>query len=152
MTEMNLLILGFLPGGTEWVVILLVFIMLFGAKKIPDLAHGLGKAMREFQKAKAEFDHEIKSISSLAEDERRNLKGEMIRTPAETLSVEGKIQEGSFTGDGKVLSPHSGFTVEVGERQPGDKVFDANTGKPFLIPDPLNDLEQSQSDELEKNA
>lgn len=41
-----------MPGGTEWLIIALVIILLFGAKKIPDLARGLGKGMREFKDAK----------------------------------------------------------------------------------------------------
>lgn len=39
------------PAGLEWVVILVVVILLFGAKKIPDLAKGLGEGLKEFRKA-----------------------------------------------------------------------------------------------------
>ena len=38
-------------GFKEWIVILIVIILLFGAKRIPDLAKGLGKGIREFKKA-----------------------------------------------------------------------------------------------------
>ena len=38
-------------GFKEWIVILIVIILLFGAKMIPDLAKGLGKGIREFKKA-----------------------------------------------------------------------------------------------------
>lgn len=38
-------------GGGELLIILLVVIVLFGAKKIPDLAQGLGKGIKEFKKA-----------------------------------------------------------------------------------------------------
>jgi sec-independent protein translocase protein TatA len=38
-------------GGGEILIILLVFLIFFGAKKIPDLAQGLGKGIREFKKA-----------------------------------------------------------------------------------------------------
>ena len=41
-----------MPGGTEWVFIILAIVLLFGAKKIPELAKGLGKGMREFKEAK----------------------------------------------------------------------------------------------------
>ena len=41
-----------MPGGSEWIWILLVVILLFGARKIPDLARGKGKGMKEFKDAK----------------------------------------------------------------------------------------------------
>lgn len=40
-----------LPGGSEWILILLIIVILFGAKKIPDLMKGLGSGIREFKKA-----------------------------------------------------------------------------------------------------
>ncbi|MFM7340151.1 MAG: twin-arginine translocase TatA/TatE family subunit [Bacteroidota bacterium] len=43
--------MGFLPGGSEWLIILLVIIILFGAKKIPELMRGLGSGIREFKNA-----------------------------------------------------------------------------------------------------
>lgn len=38
-------------GPTEWVIIILVLVLLFGAKKIPELAKGLGQGIKEFKKA-----------------------------------------------------------------------------------------------------
>jgi sec-independent protein translocase protein TatA len=40
-----------MPGGTELIVILVVVLLLFGAKKIPELAKGLGTGIKEFKKA-----------------------------------------------------------------------------------------------------
>ena len=40
------------PGGWEWVIIVLAVLVLFGAKKIPEFARGLGKGVKEFKKAK----------------------------------------------------------------------------------------------------
>ena len=42
----NLLLLGFLPSGSEWIIIALVILLLFGGKKIPELMRGLGKGVR----------------------------------------------------------------------------------------------------------
>lgn len=47
-------------GGPEIAVIFVVVLLLFGAKKIPELARGLGKSMGEFKKARDEFETEIK--------------------------------------------------------------------------------------------
>ena len=46
-------------AGTDLIVILLIILVLFGAKKLPELAKGMGQAVREFQKAKDEFSDEL---------------------------------------------------------------------------------------------
>jgi sec-independent protein translocase protein TatA len=50
-----------MPGGTEWVLILLVVLLFFGGKKIPDLMRGIGKGVREFNDAKEHMKNEIDS-------------------------------------------------------------------------------------------
>ncbi len=45
-------------GGDMWILLVIVLI-LFGAKKLPELARGMGQAIREFNKAKDEFEREI---------------------------------------------------------------------------------------------
>src|ERR1041384_4889856 len=46
-------------GGPDLLIILLIVLVLFGAKKLPELARGLGQAIKEFQKAKDEFTDEL---------------------------------------------------------------------------------------------
>ena len=46
-------------GGQEIVIIFLIVLLLFGAKKLPELARGIGKSMGEFKKARDEFEKEI---------------------------------------------------------------------------------------------
>ncbi len=56
MTETIFLIS--MPGGSEWIWIILAVLILFGGRKIPELARGLGKGMREFKDAKEGIDKE----------------------------------------------------------------------------------------------
>jgi len=53
-----------MPGGGEWLWIVLGVIVLFGGKKLPELAKGIGKGIREFKEAKegvkAEFEDGLK--------------------------------------------------------------------------------------------
>lgn len=49
-------------GATEIILIIVAIILLFGAKKIPELAQGVGKGMREFKKAVKEVEDDIKEI------------------------------------------------------------------------------------------
>ncbi|HSY10173.1 MAG TPA: twin-arginine translocase TatA/TatE family subunit, partial [Candidatus Dormibacteraeota bacterium] len=46
---MNIIFGAFL-GGWEWIIVLLAVLLLFGAKKIPELAKGLGTGIKEFKK------------------------------------------------------------------------------------------------------
>ena len=48
-------------GATEIILILLVVLLFFGAKKLPELAQGLGKGIREFRKATREIQDDIES-------------------------------------------------------------------------------------------
>ena len=48
-----------MPGGMELFIILFVVLLLFGAKKIPDLARGMGKGIREFKDATKEIKKEV---------------------------------------------------------------------------------------------
>lgn len=48
-----------MPGGSEWVFIILAIVLLFGGKKIPELMKGIGKGMREFKDAKENVKSEI---------------------------------------------------------------------------------------------
>jgi sec-independent protein translocase protein TatA len=46
--------MGTLPGGAEWIIILLIVLLLFGAKKLPGLASSMGTSLKEFRKASKE--------------------------------------------------------------------------------------------------
>lgn len=43
-------------GGFEWLIIILILILLFGAKKIPEVARGIGRGIVEFRKSSKEED------------------------------------------------------------------------------------------------
>jgi sec-independent protein translocase protein TatA len=47
------------PGPTELIVILILVLVLFGAKRIPEIAQGLGKGIREFKRSMHEIQDEI---------------------------------------------------------------------------------------------
>jgi len=47
-------------GGPELIVVLVLVLFLFGANKLPELARGLGKSVKEFKKAAADVEHSFK--------------------------------------------------------------------------------------------
>ncbi|AXH13900.1 twin-arginine translocase TatA/TatE family subunit [Malaciobacter mytili] len=69
-----------MPGGMEWILIALVILLLFGGKKIPELAKGLGSGIKNFKKAVKEDDDEVATAD----------KKEEIEKKAETTTTEKK--------------------------------------------------------------
>lgn len=66
------MILAFgLPGGPEWFIILLIVILLFGAKKLPELARGLGRSLEEFRKARTDVEREINKAADDIEESKK---------------------------------------------------------------------------------
>lgn len=62
--------LAFSLGGPEVAIIFVLMLLLFGAKKLPELARGMGKSLGEFKKAKQEFEEEIKYGDLQARDDK----------------------------------------------------------------------------------
>ena len=56
-------------GGPEIIVVLLFIVMFFGSKKIPELAKGLGKAMREVKDASNDIKKEIRDSTTNFKDD-----------------------------------------------------------------------------------
>ena len=69
----------FISGG-EIFVIFLAVLLLFGANKIPEIARGLGKGFREFQKATDEIKREVNSYTDDIKKESVDIKKEIENT------------------------------------------------------------------------
>lgn len=66
---MNTVLAFGMPGGWELIVIILFVIIFFGAKKIPEIARGMGRGIREFKDATKEIKNEIEDSSRTSETE-----------------------------------------------------------------------------------
>lgn len=60
MNPLHSMLFG-MPGGSEWIVIVLAVLVLFGGRKIPEFMRGLGRGMREFKDAKDNIKSEIEA-------------------------------------------------------------------------------------------
>ncbi|AEM39283.1 twin-arginine translocation protein, TatA/E family subunit [Pyrolobus fumarii 1A] len=83
--------------GMEWVIILVIVLLIFGPKKLPELARGLGQALYEFRKASQGLVEEEEKKEKEGEKESKVSKEdeELIRKLAEKMgiSTEGKSIE-----------------------------------------------------------
>jgi TatA/E family protein of Tat protein translocase len=52
------------PHGADWIYIVLLALLIFGAEKIPKLARGFGRSLGEFKKAKEEFEKEVNAAAN----------------------------------------------------------------------------------------
>jgi len=53
-----------LPQGGEWIVILVIVVLLFGAKKLPELSRNAARALNEFNKARSEDDEKPAQVAA----------------------------------------------------------------------------------------
>ena len=88
--EMSLLASFMNLAGPDLIVILLIVLVLFGAKKLPELARGMGQAVKEFQKAKDEFNDELhkagKSDTQIAKPDVKPAESTIARTDKQGAS------------------------------------------------------------------
>lgn len=76
-----------MPGGSEWIFIILAIVLLFGGKKIPELMKGIGKGMREFKDAKENVKSEIEEgmREKDKDQELRELRQQLAQKQAQEL-------------------------------------------------------------------
>ena len=93
-------------AGPDLIVILLIVLVLFGAKKLPELARGMGQAVKEFQKAKDEFNDELhkagKSDTQIAKPDVKPAESTVARTDSQ--------------GASNVTAPQPSTTVTPGDK------------------------------------
>jgi sec-independent protein translocase protein TatA len=79
-------------AGPDLIVILLIILVLFGAKKLPELARGMGQAVKEFQKAKDEFNDELhkagKSEAEVAKSDVKPAQSTVARTEGQPATTD----------------------------------------------------------------
>jgi sec-independent protein translocase protein TatA len=89
--EMSLLASFMNLAGPDLIVILLIILVLFGAKKLPELARGMGQAVKEFQKAKDEFNDELhkagKSDTQIAKPDLKPVESTVARADNQSAAT-----------------------------------------------------------------
>ena len=93
LTFLNGYFLLSMPGGSEWILILLVVLLFFGGKKIPDLMRGIGRGVREFNDAKTNVKNEIEAGMNEKDKKEENAEMELKQAQERLLQAQAKVQE-----------------------------------------------------------
>jgi len=79
------MLLQFGVGGMEWIIIIvLIVVVFFGVKKIPELAKSFGKATAEYEKARVEAKRELQQLKNQG----NNAGREKLESIADTLGID----------------------------------------------------------------
>ena len=75
-------------GGIEWVIIIIIFLaLIFGSKKLPEVARGIGKAASEYEKAKIQMRREME-MAKIQSQDIPNPDREKLEDIAEILGID----------------------------------------------------------------
>ena len=77
-------------GGPELLIILVIILLLFGAKKLPELAKGLGKSMKEFKKATQEVQEDFQEAMDSVDTEKKPSSAAKEAAPEKTQPAKDK--------------------------------------------------------------
>ena len=106
ITDMSLLASFMNLAGPDLIIILLIILVLFGAKKLPELARGMGQAVKEFQKAKDEFNDELHKAG----------KSETEIAQPDVKPAQSTVARGGEQAPNAVARPQANSAVTPGEK------------------------------------
>ena len=88
MLGLSNLIMGITNASEIIVIVIIAIVVIFSAKKIPEMARSFGKASTEYQKSKLEAEKEIEKIRTGNNKSHNNLNREKLETIADTLGID----------------------------------------------------------------
>jgi sec-independent protein translocase protein TatA len=89
MIASSYLMQAFGVGGLEWVfIIIIVVVLFFGVKKIPEIARSVGRASSEYQKAKIQAKQELNQMNVKDGVDKSTIDREKLESIADTLGID----------------------------------------------------------------
>ena len=105
-----------MPAAPEWIFIAILALVLFGPKKLPEIARGLGKALGEFQKAKEDFHREITGVPPLPKiqspEGRQGIQMTQVSEPIEAVAQATPHSTGEASHPAEKVTETSGVVSE----------------------------------------
>lgn len=93
LTFLHPVLLISMPGGSEWILILLVVLLFFGGRKIPDLMRGIGRGVREFNDAKSSVKDQIEEGMKEKDSKEKDAELELKLAQEKLLQAQAKLQQ-----------------------------------------------------------
>ncbi|HRE79988.1 MAG TPA: twin-arginine translocase TatA/TatE family subunit [Opitutaceae bacterium] len=123
-------------GGPELMLIFVLVLLLFGGKKLPEFARGLGKSIREFKKATSGVEEEIRRAMDEAPPPRKRTAALPAATVTPTLAAPTGVIAADYPDD-----PHHGYSDSTVDSDPHHSpVADAHAASSdALNPPPIAD-------------
>lgn len=110
-------------GGGELLLILVAVLILFGPKKLPELAQGLGKGLRQFRQAQREFTEQINS--AFEEEQRREKSAQArpgaVNTIARSPMGPAQTAQNTESPEGATEGTEAGNAGETRKEEGGEK-------------------------------
>ena len=116
-------------GGSEWIwLIFLAVLLLFGPTKLPELARGLGKAMGEFQKGRAEIEREIRLATAATDTVKKPLPNTDLPKAIKPVQTISKAAEDmGLNVEGKTDDQIRKDIIDFLNRKDAQELHDAST-------------------------
>ena len=122
-------------GGPEMILIFLVVLLLFGGKKLPELARGLGKGLREFKDAsdgiKREIHNNINSVNEVADQVKSEVQSAADYVDTETSAITG------YSNPGEAVLEHGYASQTELEQENSNPVAGYEPENTFVDPGPM---------------
>ena len=114
-------------GPAEVIVILLIALLVFGPKRLPEIGKTVGKGLREFRKATQDIKDEISSSMDVDEDEDQGSSAasapKPVSPPASTPT--GPMTDTATNLDGSIPNPNGDPGAATGPQLPGGAISDS---------------------------
>ena len=138
-------------GGPDLIIILLIVLVLFGAKKLPELAKGMGQAVKEFQKAKDEFSDELHNAGNATPPSPMFVRPTLPCRGSITLRLQGKYRHRAKVLNRRLTSAlraKSDSAVSVGRASSSGFGSGRTTASPSTLPGVAQEVLMDLGDDI----
>jgi sec-independent protein translocase protein TatA len=84
MVEKTYYVLAWMPQGLDWLWIFLVILLIFGGRRLPEIARSIGKSLREFKKG----IHEAEDTKDDIENEVKQIKDDVVKESKDAAGLD----------------------------------------------------------------
>jgi sec-independent protein translocase protein TatA len=107
-------------GGPELIILLVIVLLLFGAKRIPELAKGLGTGVREFRRGTSGANEEVEGGEKSDKSAKKNEDEEVLDRENENAGASADANSDARSGDSSGNVSSGSDAADAGEKSPSE--------------------------------